>query len=155
VEQQEQAARELAKAEARVPFDLGRGPLLRVRLLRLKADDHIALLTMHHVISDGWSIEVLMGEVLALYGSFARGDASPLPELEIQYGDYAVWQRDWLQGEELERQMNYWRKQLGSAPAMLELPHDYPRPLVQTHDGALHGFVVDTEVSSRIHELDR
>src|SRR5262249_7255050 len=98
---------------------------------------------------------VLMGEVLALYGSFARGDASPLPELEIQYGDYAVWQRDWLQGEELERQMNYWRKQLGSAPAMLELPHDYPRPLVQTHDGALHGFVVDTEVSSRIHELDR
>ncbi len=154
-EEREPAAMELANAEARAPFDLACGPLLRVRLLRLKEDEHLALLTMHHVISDGWSMDVLLREVTTLYGAFSRDESSPLPELEIQYGDYAVWQREWLQGEELERQAGYWRKQLQGAPAVLELPQDHPRPPVQTHQGATHKFVLEPELSSRVRELGR
>ena len=100
------------------PFDLGRGPLIRALLLRLSGEEHAAALTMHHIVSDGWSMSLLIREVAALY------QASPLPELPIQYADFAYWQHLWLQGEVLESQLAYWRAQLGSSPPALELPAD-------------------------------
>jgi amino acid adenylation domain-containing protein len=122
--------------EAVRPFDLARGPLVRTRLLRLDESTHVLLLTMHHIISDGWSLEVLVKELRALYEAFSAGERSPLPELPIQYADFAVWQRDWLRGEVLAEQLSYWKNQLAHAPASLELPADRPRPLVQTFRGA-------------------
>ncbi|PYQ65418.1 MAG: hypothetical protein DMF53_05585 [Acidobacteria bacterium] len=129
-------ARRLAEEEGTRPFDLARGPLLRAALLRLAAAEHVLLLTMHHVVSDGWSMGVLVREVTQLYGAAASGMPSPLPELEIQYADFAVWQRGWLQGETLERQLAYWRQRLAGAPAALDLPADRPLPAVRTHAGA-------------------
>ena len=123
--------------EAQEPFDLGSGPLLRGRLLRLAAEEHrsVADDAPHRSATAGrW--ECCCGKWRQLYGAYARGEESPLPELEMQYGDYAVWQREWLQGGELERQLGYWREQLAGAPAVLELPQDRARPAVQTHRGA-------------------
>src|SRR6185503_4978712 len=105
-------ARRLAIDESRCPFDLAQGPMLRGLLLKLAEDDHIVLLTMHHVISDAWSSGVLIREVATLYSAFVKGEPSPLAELPIQYADFAVWQREWLRGEVLERQLSYWREQL-------------------------------------------
>ena len=102
----------VASEEAERPFDLSRGPLLRMRLLYVEEQEHVLLLTMHHIVSDGWSMGLLMREVAVLYEAYAQGRPSPLPELSIQYADYAVWQREWLQGEVLEEQLGYWRKQL-------------------------------------------
>jgi amino acid adenylation domain-containing protein len=155
VEERAQIAIELVNAETQTPFDLARGPLLRVRVLRLAPQEHLVVLVMHHVISDGWSMDVLLREVSTLYAAFSRGEGSPLPELEIQYADYAVWQREWLQDEELERQMSYWQRQLHGAPTVLELPQDHPRPPVQTHNGATHTFALGPELSSRVRELGR
>jgi len=125
----------LARAEGSQSFDLTQGPLLRIKLLKLSADEHVAFMTMHHIVSDGWSVMVLIQEVVALYAAFAAGAESPLAGLTIQYADYAAWQRQWLQSEALAQQMDYWRAQLADAPA-LELPTDYPRPAVQTSHGA-------------------
>ena len=132
----EALARELAGEEARRPFDLQRGPLLRLGLVRLGEGDGLLLLNIHHSVSDGWSIGVLMREIGALGEAFARGDASPLPELPVQYADYAVWQRRWLQGAVLEGELDYWKRQLAGAPPVLELPTDRPRSAVQTFRGA-------------------
>ena len=123
--------------EAQRPFDLTRDVLLRARLFRLGEADHILLLTMHHIASDGWSMGLLVHELSDPLPAFIEGKPSPLPELPIQYADYAVWQRAWLQGEALEEQLDYWRKQLEGAPAVLELPTDHPRPAVQSYRGAL------------------
>ena len=129
----EPRALELVRTEAQHPFDLARGPLLRALLLRLGAQDHILLVTMHHIVSDGWSVGVIMRELAALYAAFANGRPSPLPELSIQYADYAYWQRRWLQesddqGESpLQRQLAYWRAQLGAGVPPLNLPIDRPR----------------------------
>ncbi len=128
----------LAAAESRRPFDLARGPLLRTALLRLAPDDHALLLTLHHIVSDLWSLGVLMREVAALYGA-----AIPLPELTLQYADFAAWQRRWLSGERLERQIGYWRWQLQGLPAGLDLPTDRPRPAVMTARGAQRPFALD------------
>ena len=106
-------AERMATEETQQPFDLARGPLFRFRLLRLAAEQHILLLTMHHIISDGWSLEVLGRELAALYQAYSTGRSSPLAELGIQYADFALWQREWLQGEVLEKQLAYWREQLG------------------------------------------
>ncbi|WP_166213188.1 condensation domain-containing protein, partial [Cognatiluteimonas telluris] len=125
-----------AREEARAPFDLAAGPLVRGRLLRLSDEAHVLLLTMHHIVSDGWSLGVLLREVAALYGAFVQGQADPLPPLAIQYADYAVWQRDWLQGEVLEQQLAFWQGHLSGAPALLELPSDRPRPAQQSYRGA-------------------
>jgi amino acid adenylation domain-containing protein/non-ribosomal peptide synthase protein (TIGR01720 family) len=130
------AVRALATAEARRPFDLARGPLLRVGLLRLGPDEHVLLLTMHHIVSDGWSMGVLVRELVTLYAAYASGTPIDLPELPIQYSDYAHWQREWLQGELLETQLAYWKAQLAGAPATLELPTDRPRSSVQSFHGA-------------------
>jgi len=110
---------------------------------------------MHHIISDGWSISVLVREVAALYDAFSRSEASPLPELPIQYADFAMWQREWLRGEVLERQLGYWREQLEGAPPLLELPTDRPRPAVQTYRGAQHSFAISAEVSEQLNELSQ
>ncbi|MBW8876584.1 MAG: amino acid adenylation domain-containing protein [Acidobacteria bacterium] len=128
----------LAGEEVARPFDLGRDELLRLTLLRLDKDAtaHAALFTLHHIISDGWSTGVLVREVVALYEAFAAGRPSPLPELPIQYADFAVWQREWLSGEVLERQLAYWQARLAGAPAFLDLPTDRPRPALQSNVGS-------------------
>ena len=129
----EPAAMSLAMAEARRPFDLARGPLLRVGLWRLDETEHLLLLALHHIVSDGWSLGVLVREVKALYtaclaAELARHADSPLPELPVQYADFAAWQRSWLAGEVLEAELGYWRERLSGAPPVLELPTDRPRP---------------------------
>src|SRR6185503_12018552 len=147
-EEQERQAKEMAAAEANQPFDLGQGPLLRVKLLRLGAEDHVLLLTMHHIVSDGWSLGVLTGEVAVLYEAYLAEEASPLAELEIQYADYAVWQREWLQGEVLERELGYWKEHLRGAPAVLELPLDKARPAVQSYRGAFARVQVGAKLTA-------
>jgi amino acid adenylation domain-containing protein len=131
-----EAALRVAHEVATRAFDLATGPLWRAALVRLSADEHVLLVNLHHVISDGWSTGVLWNELSALYGAFSAGKASPLPELPIQYGDFAVWQRAWLAGEVLDAQLGYWRRKLAGAPPLLELPTDRPRPAVQTYAGA-------------------
>ncbi|HET8773527.1 MAG TPA: amino acid adenylation domain-containing protein, partial [Thermoanaerobaculia bacterium] len=121
--------------EARAPFDLSAGPLIRGRLLTLAGDEHVLLITQHHIVSDGWSLAILVREVAELYTAFRRGEGDPLPELAIQYADYAQWQREWLRGEELARQVDFWRGQLAGAPAVHELPLDHARPAIQSHAG--------------------
>jgi len=135
-------ARALARDEARRPFDLRRGPLLRLTLLRLAAEEHVLLITLHHVIADGWSTGVLLREIGALGAAFVRGGASPLPELPVQYADFAVWQRGRLQGAVLEEQLGAWTRRLAGAPRLLELPTDRPRPAVQTFRGATRPVVL-------------
>ncbi|MBZ4423406.1 condensation domain-containing protein, partial [Myxococcus sp. RHSTA-1-4] len=131
-EQRESEARRLATEEGVRPFDLTRGPLFRVSLLRLTPEDHVLLLNMHHIVSDGWSMGILIRELAALYEAHASGRTPQLPLLPVQYADYAVWQRGWLRGEVLDAQLGWWKQQLGDAPQALELPTDRPRPPVQT-----------------------
>jgi amino acid adenylation domain-containing protein len=128
-------ARRLALADAVRSFDLARGPLLRAALLRVELAEHVALVSMHHIVSDGWSVGVLVGEVAALYGAFRAGRPHGLAELPIQYADFAVWQRGWLQGEELEKQLGYWRQRLAGMPPVLELPADRRRPVGRSFRG--------------------
>jgi amino acid adenylation domain-containing protein len=154
-DEREAEVRRLSDAEAASPFDLTRGPLLRVKLLRLTEDEHVLLLTMHHIVSDGWSMGVLVREMAVLYEAYVAGEGPALDELPIQYADFAVWQRQWLQGETLERQLSYWRKQLEGAPHVLDLPTDRPRPSVQTYEGATTGFAVDVEVMEKLKALSR
>ncbi|AEI67143.1 non-ribosomal peptide synthase/polyketide synthase [Corallococcus macrosporus] len=125
----------LADEDAHQPFDLARGPLLRVTLLKLSEQEHVLVLVMHHIVSDGWSMGILVREVTSLYEAFAQGRSSPLPDLPVQYADYAVWQREWLRGEVLERQLAYWKQQLEGAAQALELPTDRARPTLQTFRG--------------------
>ncbi|HWW75790.1 MAG TPA: condensation domain-containing protein, partial [Pyrinomonadaceae bacterium] len=154
-QERERRAQQAAAEEARRPFDLTAGPLLRVSLLRLAPEEHVCLFTLHHIVSDGWSMGVFVKEVVALYGAYLEGKPSPLPELEVQYADYSVWQREWLQGEVLEEQLAYWRGQLDDAPAVIELPTDRPRPPVQTHRGAHHNFPLSEELTRRLKRLGR
>ncbi|MCL5996770.1 MAG: amino acid adenylation domain-containing protein, partial [Chloroflexi bacterium] len=151
-ERQGEAVR-LAREEARRPFDLMRGPLLRARLLRLAEDEHIALLTMHHIVSDGWSAGVLMREIARLYEAFSTRQPSPLPDLTIQYADFAVWQRQWLQGDVLQEQLDYWKQQLSHSPPLLELPTDHPRQAVQTSVGAHQTFTFPTSLAQALKAL--
>ncbi|HEX8355362.1 MAG TPA: condensation domain-containing protein, partial [Pyrinomonadaceae bacterium] len=150
----EEEARRLAAEEARRPFDLSRLPLLRATLLRLSDSEHLALLTLHHIVTDGWSMAVLVREVAALYEAFTKGEGSPLPELPIQYADYAAWQKEFLQGEVLDGQLSYWREALEGAPR-LELPTDRPRPAAQSYRGAHHQFAIDAEAWRGVRELAR
>ncbi|NUY36201.1 hypothetical protein F0160_39030, partial [Paraburkholderia sp. JPY303] len=114
----------LCAEEACMPFDLARGPLVRGRLIRLSEQEHVFLLTQHHIVSDGWSVGVLVRELGSLYRAFVAGQDDPLPPLAVQYPDYAAWQRQWLSGERLRRQAQYWREALSGAPSMLALPTD-------------------------------
>jgi amino acid adenylation domain-containing protein len=151
----ESAVRRLAGEISRRPFDLAQGRLLRVTLFQLAEQDHVLLLIMHHIVSDGWSMGVLFRELGALYEAFVSGRPSPLADLPIQYSDFALWQREWLQGEVLETQLRYWRKQLAGAPALLELPTDRPRPPVQTFNGVCHAIVLPPSLRDSLSELSR
>jgi amino acid adenylation domain-containing protein len=128
--------RRLVVEEAGAAFDLARGPLIRGRLIRRADDEHVLAVTMHHIVSDGWSMGVLVNELSALYGAFSRHEADPLPPLPVQYPDYAAWQRKWVEGEVLREQADYWKRTLSGAPELLELPADRPRPAQQSHAGA-------------------
>ena len=132
----EALAATLMREEAARPFDLAGGPLLRGLLLRLAGRDHVVLLTLYHIAGDGWSLGLLVREIAALYPAFAAGRPSPLPALPVQYADYALWQRSWLQGEVLAGEIDWWRRQLAGLPPLLELPTDRPRPAAQSHRGA-------------------
>ena len=151
----DEAVKWLAQHEALQPFNLATGPLLRATLLRLGAEEHVLLFTMHHIVSDGWSMGLLVREVAALYKAYQEGQESPLEELAVQYADYAVWQREWLAGEVLEGQLDYWRRQLAGAPAVLELPTDRPRPRVQSYQGATSEFRLSSELTAGLKELSR
>ncbi|BAY60048.1 amino acid adenylation domain-containing protein [Calothrix brevissima NIES-22] len=131
---QQQEIQQLVKQEMEEPFDLLQGPLLRVKLLQLAQTEHLLLLSMHHIISDGWSMGVMIREIAALYEAYSTDQPSPLPELSVQYADFAVWQRQWLQGEVLDQQITYWQEQL-TGSSLLDLPTDRPRPAVQTFVG--------------------
>ena len=154
-DERETTAAQLAKAEADAPFDLARGPLLRVRLVKLRSDEHLLLLTMHHICSDGWSMGLFLNELAQLYRAFLVAQPSPLPNPPIQYADFAHWQRTLLQGEFLEKQLAYWREQLAGAPAVLELPADRPRAPVQTFHGARLSLELPEDVRARLAELSQ
>jgi acyl carrier protein len=153
--EKEERARLLAVEEGGRPFDLTRGPMLRVVLLKLGEEDHVVLFTLHHIVSDGWSTSVLVGEVAALYDAFCAGKPSPLPELPVQYADFAVWQREWLQGAALEAQLSYWREQLGGGLPVFQMPSDRPRPPVQTYRGSIRRFALGPELSKAVKEFSR
>ncbi len=147
-------ARDIVTEELGRHFDLERGPVWRAALLHLSAQDHLLVVSMHHVASDGWSTGLLVSEFASLYENYRQGDRSRLSELEVQYADFAVWQREWLSGDVLEKQMGYWRRQLAGAP-VLELPTDKPRPAVATHQGASVAFSLSTELSQQLNSLSR
>ncbi len=146
---------QLAQQEAITPFNLEIAPFIRCSLLQLDATEYILLLTMHHIVSDAWSIGVLIQEVSSLYQAFCAGETSPLPELPIQYADFAVWQRQWLSGSVLKTQLNYWQEHLAGAPEFLQLPTDRPRPSVQTYRGATQNFTLNTDLTQKLQTLSR
>ncbi|MEA5516070.1 condensation domain-containing protein, partial [Nodularia sp. UHCC 0506] len=154
---------QLVTQEAQLLFDLEQGPLLRASLLKLSQQEYIALFTMHHIVSDGWSIEILIKELGVLYEAFCRdepiscGDTTRtlLAELPIQYADFAAWQQQWLQAEVWETQISYWHQQLNGAPSLLELPTDYPRPAIQSFSGARHSFSISPEQTQALKILSQ
>jgi hypothetical protein len=148
-------AQRMMGEEARAPFDLSGGPLLRVRVLRTGDQEHFVLFTMHHIVSDGWSMGVLVREIGALYDAFAAGLPSPLEELPIQYADFAVWQRGLLQGDYLKSLLDYWKLQLDAVAPRLELPVAKPRPAAPTFRGARRTFVIPAETAGRLRALNR
>jgi len=143
----------LAIEEAQRPFNLAQPPLLRLTLLQLHKAEYILLLTIHHIISDGWSMGVLLSEVAALYTAFSTGKPASLPELPIQYADFAIWQRQYLQGQVLETQLQYWKQQLGGGSPLLNLPTDRPRPTVPNCHGAQHLFLLPLDLAEAIKSL--
>ena len=140
-------------AEANKAFDLRQAPLLRALLLKLSEQEHILLVTIHHIVSDGWSRGVFREELANFYGAFSQGQTANLPELPIQYADYAVWQREWLQGEVLERQLSYWKTQLADL-TVLELPTDKPRPKQQSYRGAREVYSIISRINPEFENLE-
>lgn len=145
----------LITKEAEYPFDLAQGSLLRVTLIQLGDKEYLLLLTLHHIIFDGWSIGVFIGELIALYKAFSTGTASPLPELPIQYADYAIWQREWLQGMALKTRLDYWKQQLAGSLPVLELPTDRPRLAVQNFQGATESFSLSSDLSQALKQISQ
>ncbi|HXQ69518.1 MAG TPA: amino acid adenylation domain-containing protein, partial [Pyrinomonadaceae bacterium] len=154
-DEREPEARRLGNQDAQQPFDLSRAPLWRMRLLRLSETDHVLLFILHHIVTDVWSFTVFVKEIMETYKAFSAGQASPLAELPIQYADFAVWQREWLQGEVLERQLAYWKENLAGAPVLLDLPADHVRPPVQTFAGTRVSLQLGRELSDALIELSR
>ncbi|MEG3877084.1 amino acid adenylation domain-containing protein [Microcoleus sp. herbarium7] len=152
--QQETAVKQRAIAESQLPFDLAKQPLLRVQLLQLSAAEYVLLINFHHIVADGWSIAILIRELTSLYKAFAKNQLSGLPEIPIQYADFAEWQHQWLQGEVLETQLAYWRKQLHEI-ACLNLPVDRPRPPVPTYRGARQILTLSTALSEQLNLLSK
>ena len=146
--------RRILEKEARRSFDLSSDLMLRSTLIRLSDEENVLLLVMHHIASDGWSIGVLLRELGALYDAFCNERPSPLHELPIQYADYAIWQRQWLQGDVLEKQLSYWKNQLNNI-STLQLPTDRPRPMVQSHRGARQSLILSKELTESLRALSR
>jgi alpha-ketoglutarate-dependent taurine dioxygenase len=142
----------LSTAETHQPFDLASGPLLRARVLRTGEQEHVVLFTMHHIVADAWSSNVLVKEVIALYGAYSEGNTSPLPELPVQYADFALWQRELLEGETLDSLLGYWKKQLHGV-AQLNLPADRPRPATTSYRGASQDVFIDEAVTGSLKNL--
>jgi amino acid adenylation domain-containing protein len=153
-QERDHEARLLAQAEAEQPFDLAHGPLLRAQLLQLEGEDHVLLVTMHHIVSDGWSVGILVKEFAALYAAYDQGQNSPLADLQIQYADYALWQREWLQGTALETQLQYWKAELENA-AVLELPTDRPRTALASPRGGKLQFELGTELTESVKRFSQ
>jgi amino acid adenylation domain-containing protein/FkbM family methyltransferase len=149
----ERALEWLVGEESAAPFDLVQGPLIRGRLIRQAADRHVLLVTMHHIVSDGWSTGILLNELSTLYGAYARGENDPLPALTLQYADYAIWQRRWLDGDLLQRQAAYWQSALQDAPTLLAVPGDRARPAAQDYAGERVGIVLEAELTARLKAL--
>ena len=152
-EQQQQQVDHHANAIAQTPFDLEQGPLLRSRLLQLEGDRYILCLCLHHIIADGWALGIIIREFTALYEAFAAHQPNPLPPLSVQYVDYGVWQRQWLDGETSQRHVEYWQQQLQGAPTVLELPTDYSRPPVQSTQGARQTVALDAELTQALKDV--
>jgi Condensation domain len=147
---------QLANQEAKQPFDLGQAPLLRVRLLKLAEQDFLLLVTFHHIISDGWSINVFFQELAALYNAFAQGQPSPLPPPPpLQYIDFAIWQQEYIKRNELSEQLAYWKQQLAGAPTTLDLPTDHPRSISHNSRGSHYLMTLPTELSDALKTLSR
>ena len=150
----ELTSKEIVRQEAQRPFDLSQDPLFRVKLLRLNEEDHVLLINLQHMISDGWSFGVLHREISTLYEAFETGDISPLPELPLQYGDYALWQKEWFQGTRLEKLLSYWKPNLSNLPT-LQMPTDRPRPSKTTYKGARLGFTIGKSLTAQLKELSQ
>jgi amino acid adenylation domain-containing protein len=151
----EAATRLLSRQEASRPFDLAIGPVLRITLLCEAADEHVALLTFHHIAADGWSLEIFVRELAVLYGAACTGRPSPLPALAVQYADFAIWQRGWLSGDVLAGQVEHWRRTLAGAPELLDLPADRPRPAVQSSRGAQRALSLAQPLAAALQDLGR
>lgn len=145
----------LIQLEVCSSFDLGAGPLIRGRLIQLSDDEHVLLMNMHHIVSDAWSVAVLFKELSALYAADLRGEPNPLPELDVQYADFAVWQRQHLKDDVLGPQASYWKTALAGAPAVLELPTDHPRPALQSYSGAFEELLLGEQLTAQIKEFSR
>lgn len=143
------------RTEVQTGFDLSKGPLWRAKLLRFAPEQHVVLFTLHHSISDGWSLNVLVREMIELYTAFSQNRPSPLEPLPVQYADFAIWQREWLQGDTLKRELDYWSKQLRGAPTRLELPTDRPYTQHSNREGALHSFTIPPNVTAKLKEIAR
>jgi amino acid adenylation domain-containing protein len=153
--EQEIAVQQLAQEHAIQPFDLANQALFRAKLLVLNETENVLLVSMHHIVSDGWSMGVFVKELAALYEAYAQDKSPNLLPLPIQYADFALWQRQWLQGDVLQSQLNYWQKQLKDAPALLPLPTDRPRPAVQTFAGARQEFALSLELTQKLTQLSQ
>ncbi|WP_106804296.1 non-ribosomal peptide synthase/polyketide synthase [Pseudomonas sp. S5D5] len=150
VAEREQAVNEAATHQSLLPFDLEHGPLLRVQLLKLDAQEHVLLLTLHHIVSDGWSMNVLIDEFIRCYDAHERNEVPQLPALPIQYSDYALWQRRWLEAGEQARQLEYWQARLGDEHPVLELPTDHARPAMPSYQGTRHNFAIDPALAAQL-----
>nr|AXN93615.1 PuwG [Anabaena sp. UHCC-0399] len=153
--EQAEQVKQLTITNSQTTFDLAIAPLMRSQLLRLGEQSHILLINLHHIVCDGWSVGVFIQELSALYTAFTEEKPSPLPELAIQYADFAVWQRQWLSGEVLEKKLNYWQQQLAGAPPLLELPIDRPRPPIQSYQGGYYGFTLDADLTAKLKSLSQ
>ncbi|MFN6441574.1 MAG: amino acid adenylation domain-containing protein [Nostoc sp. DedSLP01] len=153
--EQEISTQQLAQQQAIEPFDLANGALIRATLVVLSETEHVLLVCMHHIVSDGWSMGVLISELAVLYNAYSQGQSSPLTPLSIQYADFAIWQRQWLQGDLLHSQLSYWQQKLKDAPALLPLPTDRPRPAVQTDNGAYQQFALSQKLTGELTQLSQ
>ncbi len=155
VEGQDKVIKQLASEEAQRPFNLAKGPLFRTSLLKVNPETHILLLTMHKIVADGGSLGIMVKELPPLYEAFLNQAPSPLPELAIQYADFAAWQREWFSGEVLATQLNYWKQQLVDAPQVLHLPTDRPRPAEQRFRGSSEQFEINSELTQALKVLSQ
>ncbi len=149
----EKEIRKIAQSEAAFAFNLATGPLIRVRMLKVSDEEHVIIFTLHHIISDGWSMGIMISEIAVSYAAFCTNENPQLPALPVQYADYAAWQRAWLQGDVLEKQLNYWKDKIGIDPPVLELPIDHPRPAVQTFSGNSVTHEIPAELAQKIKQL--